>query len=493
MKSIHKLGLTVGAVVTAAALFTSESLSGQQGPPAATASQAPSGGRAGGQGRGQAPGGPGGPGGGRGAVQQNLPTSPTAVTLPTMTEVTGPGAMYDSAPSQPAGKGLDFYKYQAKEYFISGTANGQPYKTRMVVRMPADRARFSGLVLVESMHGSGAAHMFEYTSMYTMASGHAAVEVVTTPNTPGELTKLNEARYKEMALVAGQNTDILAQAGALIKSGSPLGGAVPRKMVLAGTSQTAGILINYLPGHVVYRTPKMERIYDGFMPTSNGSNITQDVDVPIIHVPTMHEVSGQTITWRQDSDAAGKQYRLYEFSGMAHVDTRDAARMMPNPCAEPLSAYPLQAYMSVALNHLFNWVDKGVPAPRADRIWLDRNEADGSTMALDDAGNPRGGIRSPYVDVPVVKYRIRPPVANPFPANPSAWMKANGNEKGGALMCNLSASQLALSKDDLKKRYKNKKNYASMVERRVNELEKAGWSLAVYRELILADAAKVDF
>ena len=119
-----------------------------------------------------------------------------------------------------------------------------------------------------------------------------------------------------------------AQAGALIKSGSPLGGVVPRKMVLAGTSQTAGILINYLPGHVVYRTPKMERIYDGFMPTSNGSNITQEVDVPIIHVPTMHEVSGQTITWRQDSDEPGRQYRLYEFSGMAHVDTRDAARMI---------------------------------------------------------------------------------------------------------------------------------------------------------------------
>jgi hypothetical protein len=483
MKLMYKAGLTVGAVVIAAAVFTTESLSGQGGGPQ------PGAGRAGGQGRG----GPGGPGGGRGAVQQNLPTSPTAVTLPTMTEVTGPGPMYDSAPSQPAGKGLDFYKYQAKEYFISGTANGQPYKTRMVVRMPADRARFSGLVLVESMHGSGAAHMFEYTSMYTMASGHAAVEIVTTPNTPGELTKMNEARYKEMALVAGQNTDILAQAGALIRSGSPLGGAVPRKMVLAGTSQTAGILINYLPGHVVYRTPKMERIYDGFMPTSNGSNITQDVDVPIIHVPTMHEVSGQTITWRQDSDAPGKQYRLYEFSGMAHVDTRDAARMMPNPCAEPLSTYPLQAYMSVALNHLFNWVDKGTPAPRADRIWLDRSEADGSPMALDETGNPRGGIRSPYVDVPVVKYRIRPSVANPFPANPSAWMKANGNEKGGALMCNLSASQLALSKDDLKKRYKNKKNYVSMVERRVNELERAGWSLPVYRELILADAAKVDF
>ena len=74
-----------------------------------------------------------------------------------------------------------------------------------------------------------------------------------------------------------------------------------------------------------------------------------------------------------------------------------------------------------------------------------------------------------------------------------AWMKANGNEKGAGLMCNLSASQTALSKDDLKKRYKNKKNYVSLVEKRVSELEKAGWSLPMYHDLIVGDAAKVDF
>ena len=32
-----------------------------------------------------------------------------------------------------------------------------------------------------------------------------------------------------------------------------------------------------------------------------------------------------------------------------------------------------------------------------------------------------------------------------------------------------------------------------MVERRTTELEKAGWTLPMYRELILADANKVDF
>ena len=87
---------------------------------------------------------------------------------------------------------------------------------------------------------------------------------------------------------------------------------------------TAGVLINYLPAHMVYRTPKMQRIYDGFLPMSNGAMI-RDVDVPMIHVPTMHEVSGN-ITNKQDSDEPGKQYRLYEFSGHgAHRHARQRA------------------------------------------------------------------------------------------------------------------------------------------------------------------------
>jgi hypothetical protein len=434
----------------------------------------------------------GGRGQGRGAQAPaaNLPQTPTAVALPAMSaEVTGPGPIFDSVPSLPPGRGLAHYGYEAREYFVSGTANGQPYKTRIVVRKPADAARFSGLVLVESMHGSGAAHMFEYTSIYTMSSGHAAVEILTT--NPMQFVQHNEPRYRDLQLGNGQTSEILAQVGSLIRTGTPLGGATVRKMVLSGTSMTAGVLINYLPAHLVYRTPQMDRIFDGFMPTSNGATI-QEIDVPLIHLPTMHEVSGN-ITRRQDGDEPGKQYRLYEFSGIAHIDTRDSVRLKPNPCTQPLSTFPVQAYMSVGLHHLFAWVDKGTVPPRADRIWLDRNEHnDGSPMVLDEHGNPRGGIRNPYVDVPTVKYGIRPPAATPLIANPSAYIAARG-EAAANQMCNLGSYQIAFSQQKLKDLYRNKRNYVGLVEKRLSELERAGWSLPVYRELILGDAAKIDF
>jgi hypothetical protein len=426
--------------------------------------------------------------GGQPPTPSNLPTSPAAVALPTISaEVTGPGPMFDSSPSLAPGKGMDAFGYQAHEYLISGTANGQPYTTRLVIRRPADMSTFSGLVLFEPMHGSGSAHIFEFTSIYAMSSGHVAVEVLTTP--PAQLVALNEARYRPLTLNGTQTDEILAQAGSLVRSG--VLGAPVRKMVLGGTSMTAGVLVNYLPAHMVYRTPQMLRIFDGFMPMSNGAMI-RDVDVPLIHVPTMHEVSGN-ITNKQDSDEPGKQYRLYEFAGMGHIDTRDSVRMKPNPCQQPLSTFPVQAYMSVALNHLFNWVDKGIVPPRADRILLDRDEHnDGSMMALDEQGNPRGGIRTTYVDVPTAKYSIRPRATSPVVPNASAYI-SSGGQQAANLMCGLSTAQSAIAPAKLKAIYKSTQAYAKAVERRLTELEKAGWSLPVYRQMILADASNVRF
>jgi hypothetical protein len=414
---------------------------------------------------------------------------PTAVTLPTLSaEVTGPGPMFDSSPSLAPGKGVAAFNYETHEYFVSGTANGDPYTTRLVVRKPADNSKFSGLVLAEAMHGSGAAHMFEFTSIYTMSSGHAAVEILTTP--PAQFVALNEARYRNLKLNGAQTNEILAQVGALVRSGMLVGGPV-RKMVLGGTSMTAGVLINYLPAHMVYRTPQMQRVYDGFLPMSNGAMI-RDVDVPVIHVPTMHEVSGN-ITNKQDSDEPGKQYRLYEFSGMGHIDTRDSVRLKPNPCVDPLSTFPVQAYMSVALDHLLKWVDKGTVPPRAPRILLDRDQSnDGSMMALDQNGNPQGGIRTVYVDVPTAKYVIRPAALNPVVANAAPYI-ATGGQNAANLMCGLSTAQIAFAPAKLKELYKNKQGYVKSVETRLTALEKAGWSLPLYREMILSDAAKVNF
>jgi hypothetical protein len=229
----------------------------------------------------------------------------------------------------------------------------------------------------------------------------------------------------------------------------------------------------------------MQRIYDGFMPTSNGSQIAP-VDVPIIQVPTQHEFE-RVATAQQDGDAPGSQFRVYEFAGLGHLDSRNNPRFTQADCANPLSNFPLEAYMSVALHHLLTWVDKGVAPPKAERVLLDRNTVnDGSLMVLDEHGNPRGGIRNPYVDVPVAKFTAR----NTGTAEPGA---ARGPGMNRGQLCGLSVWLTPIPQAKLKQLYTSKANYVRQFEQKLNDAEKAGWSLPVYHDLILADAKAVNF
>jgi hypothetical protein len=431
-----------------------------------------------------------------------LPSNPAAVMLPSITPpVGGPGPMFESLMALPPGDDLAHFKYEAAEYFVSGTANGQPYTTRIVLRKPVDAARASGLVVAESMHPSGNAWMFHFTHRYSMSAGHVGLDVLTSTHEP--FVEFNEQRYRGLRVAPGQAPEILAQVGALMKSkDSPLAAYRIRRMILAGTSASAAVVINYLPAHTVLRLGDMRPIYDGFLPTSTGATIpapvtaggtARAIDVPIVQVPTMTEVASANVTARQDSDMPGNQFRVYEFPGMAHIDSRDAAAYYPNPCKLPISRFPMAAYMSVALDHLWKWVDKGTVAPRAERILVDRNEAnDGSLMALDEHGNPRGGIRNPYVDMPVKGFAVRNAGA-PAPVPNAHPFVASRTPEAQAQLCGLAGYEVPLTPAQLKKLYKDPKSYRARVEKRLDELTKQGWSLPVYREVILMDAAAVNF
>ena len=75
---------------------------------------------------------PGGRGTGRPPQLPNLPTEPTAVESPALSaRITGPGPMFDTAPSQAPGHGPEDYGYVTDEYFVSGTADGKPFTSRL--------------------------------------------------------------------------------------------------------------------------------------------------------------------------------------------------------------------------------------------------------------------------------------------------------------------------------------------------------------------------
>ena len=139
---------------------------------------------------------------GEAAEESNLPTAPVVSPLATASgEVTGPGTMFPALFSLPPDDDFAHFGYEAREYFVSGTANAKPYKTRIVVRKPIDDSRFSGLVLAESMHPSGNAWMFHFTHRYLMDAGHVSVEIVT--SSLPLLLNHNEARYRDLKIEDG--------------------------------------------------------------------------------------------------------------------------------------------------------------------------------------------------------------------------------------------------------------------------------------------------
>jgi hypothetical protein len=408
----------------------------------------------------------------------NLPENPVAVPLPAIEPLTGSGPVYNSSPSLWPGHDIAAYHYQVKEYLISGTAAGKPYTTRLVIRQPANDSDFSGIAIAEAMHPAGFAHAFELNSVYVMDEGHITVEIVTSGFE--QIRDFNPQRYGKLNLSPDQANEILAQAGALIKSDrSPIAGMGLRKMVLWGSSASSRILTDYLPAHKVYKRADMSNIYDGFMPTSNGTNI-QAVDVPMIQMPTQHEYQN-VATAHQDSDEPGSQFRSYEFAALGHLAATHNVRLDNNQCEHPISKLKLEPFFSVGLHYLLQWVDKGIVPPRANRVLLDRNvDNDGSLMVLDEYGNAVGGIRNPYVDVPVAAYH-----AGNVPA-------ATGNPDF-AILCRLSIWDENFSRTRLREIYGNKTAYLNRFEASLYEAEGRGWSLPVYHDLIMEDARAVEF
>src|SRR5687767_4134906 len=267
----------------------------------------------------------------------------TTVPIPSVTgPITGPGPMYTGVMDLPNEADFGRLGYTTKEYFVSGTANGTPYATRIVVRQPSDPRRFSGIVVAEAMHPSGYSWMFAFNRAYITSEGHVSVEIV---SGLGPVPRANPERYKTLRVEPAQANEVIAQVGALLKSNSPngpLGWLRARRLLLMGTSASARILTNYLPAHSMYRMPDKGPIFDGFLPTSIGGNETiPSVDVPVIQMPTMTEVDGAAATGnkyrRPDGDRPGDQFRIYEVAGMSHNDSRDNGTYAPDPCRYPVS------------------------------------------------------------------------------------------------------------------------------------------------------------
>jgi hypothetical protein len=401
--------------------------------------------------------------------------------VPTMTAVVaGPGLMYpDPAIGVvPTAVQVESFPYVTEEFFVSGTANGAPYTTRIIIRRPTDVKQFSGTVVAEALHAGGRSLIFEWSRVSILTRRHVFVEIVHSAANVNLLKTFNAERYTALAVAQGQTNEVIAQVGMLIKTRPGVLAPYPvRRITLMGTSASSGTVRNYFPAHGELRTAEGGPIFDGFLLTStNGNTPLPIVDVPVVQMPTQTEVHTHAeagIAYRRpDSDAPGNRFRLYEVAGMPHNNARDSRGFTGDPCTLPVTDFPAGAFTAVGLHHLVEWIANGRTPPHAPPIEVDQNTAnDGSHLALDAFGNAKGGVRNVWVDVPVATYGVF----------------GKGKTTAQDRLCLLAGTEVPLPDATLKTLYRDKTDYEKKVNDRLAQLVKEGWFLTEYVESVKAD------
>jgi len=385
--------------------------------------------------------------------------------------ITGPGEMQPGIRPGPVGTNLEDFGYIMEEYFVSGVAAGQPYKTRFLLRKPPNPEKFSGVLVGEPTHRGGNGLICQFARFGIGQRGHACMTVaarrinLTNPATPGAgLYEFNLERYGSLRVADNQTNEIIAQVGRLLRenlAGGPMGQYMVRNIVLTGTSDSSGATRTYMSSgtmldHADLRMPDGGPIYQGYFVSSIlGSGLVPTiVDAPVIQMPTQFELHSSNGFRRPDSDEPTNRFRSYEMSGMSHNDARE------NPaftgCTHPnLSQFPYGAMTFMGLQHLIDWAVDGTIPPRAPSVMeIDNDLSDGTRVALDQYGNAKGGVRTTYLDVPLFTYTI---------------------PNSGPGLCNQTGYQTRLPDEVLDRLYGNYGRYVSKVEHRLKELMDEGW------------------
>lgn len=395
-----------------------------------------------------------------------------------------------------------------------------PFTTRVVVHRPCDPGRSNGTVVVEWLNvssGREAAPDWTHLHNHLVREGVSWVGVTAQAlgvnggaNILGDggfggLAAEDPERYGALRHPGdGFSYDVFSQVGRLVREpGGPLLPAVPRLVLAVGESQSAFRLTTY-----VNAVDPAAAVFDGFLvhsrqgsaapladPSRPGADgprppsavrLRTDLRVPVLTVQTETDLGLLGfLPARQDDD---DRSRLWEIAGSAHADTytvrgfRDDGRLPPERvarlwrptdtiagirCDRPINAGPQHHYvLQAAVAHLERWALGGPPPPTADRLAIASPEP--LRFATDEHGNVRGGVRSPWVDVPLATY--------------------SGLGQAGDSFARLFGVTTPLDPDTLARRYPSVDDYLRPFVARTRELVDEGFLLAADAEEIVAAA-----
>jgi len=382
-----------------------------------------------------------------------------------------------------------------------------PYRTRVLVRRPANPSRFSGTVVVEWLNVSGGvdadpewATLHEelirrgdvWVGVSAQRIGVVGGPVLVQVNVPGSdaagkgLAAIDPTRYGSLQHPGdGFAFDIYTQVARAVRGGAALGGLHPQRLIAAGESQSAFAMVTYYNG-----VQPLTHAFDGFFVHSRGA-----IGLPLVpagqYADIAHAIAGTPAIFRTDqrtpvmdvqtetdvasilNSYAARQpdsgrFRLWEVPGTAHADAHLlASNLRYIDCGVSVNNGPLHVVAKAAMHALKTWLVSSSAPARAPRIDV---AAGAKPVIVRNAdGIAQGGIRTPPLDVPVAALS-----GNPGP-NPST-------------ICLLLGSTTAFSPARIAQLYPSRAAYLKRFDAAADAGIKAGFILREDRQALLAFA-----
>ena len=306
--------------------------------------------------------------------------------------------------------------------------------------------------------------------------------------------------------------DILSQLGAALKSfgpSNPLSHPAVR-LYMTGQSQTAGYARLYASVFSQRELgPDGKTLFDGYLysgsppwqvpinqcwkelPPGDARLITAAASVPVIELFSQGDMGTNVPTRRPDGDMFPDLFRRYEVAGAAHVDpweersfaseedaTRAHGRLHDNdaeicsPKNVTPSDFPVRYVFDAAWANLDEWVRLRRPAPHGVPLELQSSSSPlppEKMFVVDQSGNAKGGVRTPYVDVPTAR-----------------WVGA----KTGPFICLFHGYKFPLEAAQLRQLYGSHGGYVKLVAASVKSLLAQRWLTSTDGDSIVREAER---
>jgi hypothetical protein len=430
-------------------------------------------------------------------AQQRPFPNPTVRALPFATPVGGSDRNY---PFFSQADWLKPFGYVEEEFIIEGTANrydtqagtitdgGHPYRTRLLVRRPADPAKFNGTVLLEWQNVTAQYDLDALWSpvrQHLVENGYAWVGVSAQRVGVDSLKAWSPARYGSLDVTVGGTIrddalsyDIFGQAARAIRSPqgvNPMGNLQVREVIGKGASQSASRLTPFYNAVQPLHEPVIDLLYLAV----GGGETRTDQRIPVFRI--LSETDVLTVAARgaevqPDSDrhrrweVAGTSHSGYAgFLGRLEVAERDHGAWpgMPSCAQPPYSRVPLQNAMQAAYGHMVRWVREGVAPPTAPLL-----ARTGSGLARDEDGLAGGGVQLPEHAAPIA-------------------LNAGGNTGDG--FCRLYGTHQPFEAATLLRRYRDHRDYVTQTRVAAERAVQAGHLLPEDAERSIDAAKRFEF